>query len=203
MTPRNEISALWAALAVTLVATPAAAARNPVDSWGRANVDYQTYRNDSLECGLLGHYADVSQTEQARLFVGASRQLESIDNTNHAPAATSSAASMGGGGSRGGILTPNASDAAIVSSGVEQARRYEQVRRGIRPERRMAELKQGMTAVVEGCLRERGYVQFRLTDEQRRALSRLREGSDERREYLYELASDAEILHAQALPPAS
>ena len=179
---RDDISMLCA-IAVALVATPAVAETKPVDSWGRGGVAYETYRNDSLECGLVGYYADVSQTEQAQAFVGATRQLESVDNSNY--------------------VSPSASAAAGSGMWLEQARQYEQIRRGIRPERRMKELKQGMTAVVEGCLRERGYVQFRLTDEQSEMLSHLDKGSEERREFLYRLASNPDILAAQPLPPAA
>ena len=182
MSRRNDISVLLT-LAAVLAATPAAAEPQPVDSWGRAEVDYDTYRNDSLECGLLGHYADISQTEQARMFERATRQLESIDNTNYVPPGAS------------------ADQAAYAAAG--QARSYEQARRSIRPEQRIKELKQGMVGLVEDCLRERGYVQFRLTDDQREMLSRLDRGSDERREFLYSLASNPEVLNAQALGPES
>lgn len=176
MSHRNDISVLLA-LAAALATGPAAAAPKPVDSWGRAGVAYETYRTDSLECGLRGYTADVSQTEQAQAFVAATRQFEAIDSTS---------------------FSVGSPDRAI-----EQARRYEQVRRGIRPEKRMDELKQGMVAVVEDCLRERGYVQFRLTDEQREMLSHLDLGSEERREFLYRLASNPEVLAAQPLPPAA
>jgi hypothetical protein len=197
----DDISVLWGAVALALAASsPAAAKPKPVDSWGRANVDYATYRNDSLECGLLGYSADVSQTEQARMFAAASRQLESIDNSNYAGSGAMPSASVGSGGSQGGVQVPDVSTAAAMSRGVEQARQYEQVRRSIRPERRMEELKRGMTAIVEDCLRERGYTQFRLTDEQREALSRLRKGSDARREYLHSLASNRAVLETQVLP---
>ena len=67
MSRRNDSSVLLA-IAAALTATAASAEPSPVDSWGRAGVDYDTYRYDSLECGLVGHYADVSQTEQARMF---------------------------------------------------------------------------------------------------------------------------------------
>ena len=173
---RNDISVLLV-FATALAASPAAAEPRPVDSWGRAGVAYETYRNDSLECGLLGYNADVSQTEQAQAFVTATRRLEAIDNSGFS--------------------------AGSPDLAVEQARRYEQVRSSIRPEKRMDELKQGMTGVVEDCLRERGYVQFRLTDEQREMLSHLDRGSEERREFLYRLASNPEVLAAQPLPPAA
>ena len=183
MSRRNDISVLCAAVAIVVAATPAAAEQKPVDSWGRAGVAYETYRSDSLECGLVGYYADVSQTEQAQAFVGASRQLETVDNPNYVP--------------------PSASPADAAYLGAEQARRYEQIRRSIRPEQAMRALKQGMVAVVEDCLRERGYIAFRLTDDQRERLSKLDRGSDERREFLYSLASNAEVLDAQALPPTT
>lgn len=200
MSRRNEICVLWGAMALALASSPAAAQPRPVDSWGRANVDYETYRNDSLECGLLGYTSDISQTQQAQDFVRATRQLEAIDNTNIA-GPSAAAGSVGSGGSRGGDVPPDASSAAAAATGVEQGRRYEQVRRSIRPERRMEELKHGMVAVVEDCLRERGYVAFRLTDNQRETLAKLDRGSDERREFLYSLASNPNVLETQALEP--
>jgi hypothetical protein len=182
MTRPNDISMLCSILALALAASPAAAKPKPVDSWGRAGVAYETYRNDSLECGLVGYYADVSRTDEAQAFVTATRQLENVDNTNFAPA----------------NATPE--EAAYAAGG--QAHQYEQIRRGIRPEQKMRALKAGMVAVVEDCLRERGYVHFRLTDDQRETLSHLDRGSEERREFLYRLASNPDVLAAQLLPPA-
>jgi len=180
----NDISVLSGAVALAFAATPAAAEPKPVDSWGRAGVDYETYRTDSLECGLIGYYADVSQTEQAQAFVTATRQLEAVDNPNYA--------------------SPGATAADVAYLGAEQGRRYEQIRRSIRPEQAMRALKNGMIAVVEDCLKERGYVQFRLTEDQREALSQLDKGSDARREFLYRLAANPAVLEAQALahPPS-
>ena len=183
MSRRNDISVLLGALAIALAAAPASAEPLPVDTWGRAGVAYETYRNDSLECGLVGYYADVSQTEQAQRFVRATRQMEGTDNTNY--------------------VTPGASAAQTLDGAVMQARQYEQIRRGIRPEKQAKDLKRGMEAVVGDCLRERGYVAFRLTDDQRERLSKLDKGSDERREFLYSLASNPEVLDAQALPSAA
>ena len=179
MSHRNDISVLLAILAA-LAATPAVAGPRPVDSWGRAGVAYETYRTDSLECGLVGYYADVSQTREAQAFVTATRRLEDSDNTNYSSPAASAAQAM---------------DAMVV-----QARQYDQIRRSIRPEQKMRALKDGMEAVVQDCLRERGYVEFRLTDEQREMLSHLDRGSEERREFLYRLASNASVLETQKVP---
>lgn len=174
----NDISVLWGAVALALMATPAAAKPKPVDSWGRAGVDYDTYRNDSLECGLVGYYADISETEEAQAFVDASRQLEAVDNANY--------------------VSPSASSAQALDQMVMQARQYDQIRRSIRPEQKMRALKYGMEAVVQDCLKERGYVRFRLTEEQRKTLAKLDRGSDERRRFLHGLASDPAVLEAQA-----
>jgi len=179
---RNDISVLLA-IAIACAATPAAAGPKPVDSWGRSGVAYETYRNDSLECALVGYNADVSQTEQAQAFVRATRQMEGVDNPNY--------------------VSPSAGPAQTMDGVIIQARQYEQIRRSIRPERRAKELKRGMEAVVGDCLRERGYIEFRLTDDQRESLSTLDKGSDERREFLYSLASNPDVLDAQALPPAA
>ena len=56
-----------------------------------------------------------------------------------------------------------------------------------------------MRKALDGCLVERGYVKFELTDEQYDMLSELQVGSLERRMYLHRLASDPEILAAQGL----
>jgi hypothetical protein len=51
---------------------------------------------------------------------------------------------------------------------------------------------------LERCLMERGYVKFRLTKSQAHRLKKLKTGSLERRQYLYSLASDPDVLAAQA-----
>ena len=56
-----------------------------------------------------------------------------------------------------------------------------------------------MRRELEGCLAERGYVKFELTDEQDRQLDRLDPGSLERRSYLHSLASDPDVLAAQVV----
>ena len=50
---------------------------------------------------------------------------------------------------------------------------------------------------LEGCLMDRGYVKFELTDEQSMHLQMLEPGSDVRRAYLHSLASDPDVLAAQ------
>jgi len=56
-----------------------------------------------------------------------------------------------------------------------------------------------MQRELDSCLIERGYVKFELTRGQARRLRTLEQDSEERRQYLHSLASDPEILAAQAL----
>lgn len=53
--------------------------------------------------------------------------------------------------------------------------------------------------VINACLTERGYRQFRLTAEQQARLAELDHGSVARRRYLHSLGSNAAVLSAQAL----
>ncbi|MBT2133113.1 hypothetical protein KK137_02095 [Croceibacterium sp. LX-88] len=73
--------ALSATIAFAL-ASPAHSAPKPEESWGRAGVDFETYRADSVECAELAYYADVSDTEQAKVFVTGTRRLETADRTS-------------------------------------------------------------------------------------------------------------------------
>jgi hypothetical protein len=173
-----------AAISLALIAAPAFAKPKPIDSWGRAGVDYDTYQNDALECALLGHYADVSATKQAKQFVKATQRLEASDD--HSMGAMSG--------------NPSADASAEMYRVAGIAQRNEQIRSSIRPEKLMKELKQGLVGVVETCLLDRGYSQFRLTESQARALSKLERGSDERRHFLHALAADPAVLADQPVP---
>ncbi len=70
--------ALATMVALSLSA-PAWSAPRPQESWGRAGVDFDTYRQDAVECASIAYYADVSGTEQAQAFVRGTKRLESID----------------------------------------------------------------------------------------------------------------------------
>ena len=84
MRPLSVISLTSAALAGAAVAAPA-----PQESWGKAGVSLDQYRQDALECGLQGHYTDISKTEDAKEFVRASRQLDTMTTSTYAPNTTS------------------------------------------------------------------------------------------------------------------
>src|SRR5437763_14365109 len=72
-----------------LLGSPLYSAPAPQESWGKAGISLAQYRQDALECGLKGHYADVSNTQDAKELVRASRRLDNLQNT-FAPNTTSS-----------------------------------------------------------------------------------------------------------------
>jgi hypothetical protein len=185
MTRTGIVAAI--AASVALSAMPAAAKSKPIDSWGRVGVDFETYRTDARECALQGHYADVSETEQAKKFVRATKRLENSDDTSMGPAMATSAAD-------------NAPPPDTMYRTTVIAARTEQIRASIRPDKLVGELHEGMVGVVESCLLDRGYSQFRLTESQSKALSKLEKGSDERRHFLHALAADPAVLENQGLP---
>lgn len=61
------------------------------------------------------------------------------------------------------------------------------------------EANRARVARLKSCLAERGYSEFSLTPEQRAHLATLPEGSTERREFLYKLGTDANVLKSQAV----
>lgn len=157
------------ATSLALLASPAAAKPKPLDSWGRAGVDFVTYRTDAIECTSDGYYADVSRTRQAKAFVRGTRLMEATDG--------------------------------LPLNIYEVAYRYGQIEHAVRPEMQVRQLRERMQEVVDNCLIERGYTQFRLTESQRKQLSKLKKGTDERHHFLHELASNPEVLQQQRIAP--
>jgi hypothetical protein len=68
---------------------------------------------------------------------------------------------------------------------------------GTRPEYRMEDVRKLLQGTVDGCLIDRGYTPFQLSQAQRKQLGRLKMGSPERHAFLYKLATDPEVLSAQ------
>jgi len=91
----------------------------------------------------------------------------------------------------------------IVNSGadyMDAAASIGHVVDSVNPDRGIKEIKQFQLDLVAKCLLEHGYHRFRLTDDQRAHLEKLKIGSDARHAYLHELAADPQILSAQAAP---
>ena len=156
----------------SLTCTPLAAARTQATSWGKSGVSMDQYRRDAGDCGRAGYYLDVSQTEAAQVFKRATGQLQA-NETNLTSAEAKAPEIMN-------IVTTSAH---IVAEA--------------RPDEHMKQVGNLMQSTVDDCLKQRGYVRFKLTDPQRKHLGHLHLGSPERRAYLYQLATDAKLLAAQ------
>jgi len=92
---------------------------------------------------------------------------------------------------------------AIVNSGMggtEAGISIGHVVDSVNPDRNIKEVRKLQLDLVAKCLLDHGYHRFRLTDDQRAHLEKLKTGSDARHAYLHDLAADPGILSAQAAP---
>lgn len=176
---------LFAVSLAAVAATSAVAAPAPKESWGKAGITLAQYRQDALDCGLQGHYTDISKTDDARAFVQASRQLDTVTTGGATAPITTQINATG----------PNSTNAADQL--VEYANQQNHIVDSVHADQRFRNIKKMLVSNTDQCLMSRGYAKFVLTDEQRHRLTKLKAGSDERREYLYSLASNPAVLQTQ------
>lgn len=166
-----------------IFAAPGLAAPAPEESWGKAGISFDQYRQDAVECGREGYYLDISETADAKEFVKASRQLDTINGLT--PAGTTN-------------VGPNGQ---VTSNEVDQMARFaatqQHVIDNVRPDERFRSIKQTLQTTTDNCLINRGYSKFYLTDDQRHQLRKLKAGSEQRHNYLYGLASNPAVLDRQ------
>lgn len=77
---------------------------------------------------------------------------------------------------------------------------YQTIVNNARPDMHLRDIKHVQLSVVQQCLVKRGYTKFRLNDQQRDGLKKLKVGSDDRHMYLYKLGADPNVLSSQAVP---
>lgn len=171
---------LFAVSLLGFAASSLSAAPAPPDSWGKAGVTLAQYRQDAVDCAIEGYNLDISKTEDAKEFVRASRELENMP-----------------GGMTIQTASTGTSNGNSITDIVDWADMQQHVVASVRPEERFKNIKQMQLAKTDECLVKRGYSKFHLTDEQRHQLSKLKFGSDERRQYLYRLASNPAVLASQ------
>jgi hypothetical protein len=176
---------LAVSLFVSLASTSAASAPAPKESWGKPGITLAQYQQDSVECGLKGYYTDISKTDDAKAFVTASKQLDSVTTGASAPSIVES---------NGGA--PTRTDA--IDQMVQYANRQQHIVDSVRVDERFHNIKRTLLSKTDQCLVSRGYSKFKLTDEQRHHLTHLKFGSEQRRQYLYSLASNPAVLQSQA-----
>ena len=169
-----------------LLSAPLVAARTEAVSWGKPGVQIEQYRRDAIECGRAGYYLDVSKTEAAQVFKTAAGQL----GANEASLPSFAMLAQGG---------PPEERVAAAMAAADIVGRSAHLVDATRPQDRIKAVGTLMRGTVDDCLRQRGYIRFRLTEAQRKQLSRLHLGSPARHAYLYRLATDPVVLRDQAM----
>jgi len=167
----------------------------PLTSWGKEGITMLDYRTDAGQCALIGATTGYGENG-AKNAGGISGQNSTVPvlGPSGATAANSAAAGAGSGTVSGPPKTIGSGtyrDAAspdFVNRAANQQRDQEMAAQRARKD------------ALKFCLANRGYTEFELTAEQRAVLSKLPQGSDQRREYLYKLGTDPDVLSRQALP---
>ena len=158
--------------AAVFSASAAIAAPAPETSWGKAGVSLDAYRADASRCLNLVARLELEGTQPANALVRATRRIDNIY------------AQVGG---------ENSFEAQLrVGQQVHNVVEFTQ------PRLRFNQVRTLMRTAMEACLTELGYSRFRLTDAQRGRLRHLRYGQPARHAYLHSLASDPDVLRAQA-----
>ncbi|MDP9422869.1 MAG: hypothetical protein M3Q19_08560 [Pseudomonadota bacterium] len=163
--------------AVALGPTTARAADAPKFAWGKAGVSYDQYRDEAYECAMVGLDTNIENTEPVERLRKATRQLEALDN-------------------RQGV----ASSTDPMGAGIRHAQDLAAIKESARAEQQVKELKKILFAAMQKCMVQRGYTRFALTEDQRREVAKFKNGSPERRAFLYKLGSDPAILEQQKQP---
>ena len=174
-TARRNIALMIAATGFAAGAAQSADA--PKHAWGKAGVSYDQYRDEAYDCAMFGLSSDIANTEPVEKLRSATRQMEALD-------ARQSVASAGD----------------PVAAGIRHAQDVEAVRSSTRPEQQVKEVKKILFSAMQQCMIQRGYTRFALTEAQRSEMAKFKDGSQERREYLHKLASDAAIVEQQKQP---
>lgn len=164
----------------------------PVTAWGKKDVTMLDYRTDGGQCAVFA--ATLRENKNAANSAGGiSGQNTSAPQQQASGSATAGAGASAGGSSSNNLPTQSggayrdSASADFVNRAAMQQRTQE-----------MAE-QRARNDALKSCLSNRGYTEFALTSEQRAQLAKLKQGSDERREYLYKLGTDPGVLQNQAV----
>lgn len=190
-------STLWVMSAAAVLAGCSVNGSAPTTSWGKNDVSMLQYRTDASECTLLA--VTLSPDENgARTAGGISGQNATVPQQGPSPSVVAGGTPPSGGpGNSGGqrVLGGNTYRDNATPDFVNRAA-AQQTSQEMAAQRARHE-------ALKSCLARRGYTEFVLTSQQRATLSKLPQGSDERREYLYRLGIDPEVLATQAVPRKS
>jgi hypothetical protein len=188
-------SILFAAIAMVLVAG-CTVTNGPTTAWGKEGVSMLDYRTDGGQCAVLAATA-TPESNQANTAGGINGQNGAARESNGGDAA----AAAGGGPN---ATAPGASGSAFPTGGGGMYRDNTNPdvvsRAATQQQTREMAVQRARVDALKYCLSDRGYTEFTLTPEQRAHLETLPQGSDERREYLYKLGTDPQVLKTQPVP---
>ncbi|HEX5161853.1 MAG TPA: hypothetical protein VFV88_09025 [Steroidobacteraceae bacterium] len=184
------MKAILLAICATLTLS-ACVSSGPATAWGKEGVTMMDYRTDGGQCAVYAATAtpETVENNQAGGISGSNETARlpppkvgpTDPNTGQPTPPTGEAFPTGGSIYRDGNNADYASRAATQQQMREVA------------------LAKARTQALKNCLIERGYTEFNLTPEQKAKLATLPEGSIERREYLFKLGTDPEVLKSQAV----
>lgn len=165
---------------------------SPVTAWGKQGVSMLEYRTDGGQCAVLAvtSRTDANGAKTAGGLSGSNSGAPTQAASGSATASAGAAAGAGGSGSAnplGGSTYRDSGSADFATRAALQQKTAEMEEQRIRNEN------------LKACLVSRGYTEFNLTAEQRAHLATLPQGSEERRDYLYKLGTDTDVLSKQAV----
>jgi hypothetical protein len=182
-------------LAVFITSALAACASSaPRTAWGKPGISMVDYRIDAGQCAILA--ASSEPMESPTHVAGGIHGQNALPKDERSKAVTNSnspdqSASPGRAHTMGDSAYRESANADFATRAATQQRTQEILAQRERVLR------------LQQCLTGRGYTEFPLTPEEREHLRQLPEGSEARREYLYKLGTNPEVLNrlGGATPP--
>jgi hypothetical protein len=160
----------------------------PMTAWGKKGVSMVDYRTDAGQCVVLAVTItpDANAAKSAGGINGANAGIP--DSPGVSGSATAVAASRGGGLPLiSGSIYRDSAPADFVNRAAMQQRTQEMTVQRVRND------------ALKSCLAGRGYSEFALNAAQRAALGKLPPRSDARRNYLFKLGTDPDVLRKQSI----
>jgi len=163
----------------------------PVTAWGKKDVTMIDYRTDAGECAVLGVTLnpDGNAAKSAGGISGQNSGAPPLPRASgNADASSGKANQTGAGGTpTDGSIYRDSASSDFVNRAATQQQNEELAAQRARKD------------ALKSCLAGRGYTEFALTPEQRAELAKLPQGSAERRDYLYKLGTDPDVLTKQSV----
>ena len=170
-----------------------ASTSTPQTAWGKEGVSMLDYRTDAGQCAVMAATGKVPGTDSTMTGIRGQNNAPPPRGNDGGAAASGAQAGAGGQNSSG---SSNTSSVPTTSGSVYRESASDDFVNRAAMQQRAQELaaQKARTEALKVCLTDRGYKEFELTAEERAKLRTLPNGSDERREYLYQLGTDPEVL---------